>query len=337
MTVPEPLPLCDVSELFRRSWDAFRVKLWRLLAVGGLGGAASLVGSMLPLAAAALYWVLTGTFSLAGWLLALAVSLSAVLWLVSWTQAAMMEVALDDAGALDALRSFRVSWPKVAAFSWVCILFFALVCGGFFLLLLPGVFVGVALALCPFVCVAEGLGGFAALERAWGLARGRWVGVALRLFLIGLMTSVASAVPWLGILLSMFAAPFALVLTAELYRDAARTAPPVEASRGAGRWAFAVCALGLLLAGAAGARGVSAFVDAWPQLQAQARGLMEHPLDAQKLQELQAVLEGGLTPENLEKAQALIEQAQNPTSAALAVSTTSVAVLPAPPPAAPRR
>lgn len=329
----DAVPLCDVAELFRRSWDGYRVKVWRILGIGALGAAGGLLAGMGPLVAAACFWAVSGRFSLLAWVLAALVSILLVLSVGSWAQLATMECALDETGALDIPAAYRAAWDKIGPFSWVCILFLVLVFGGVFLFLLPGVVVGVFLALSPYACVAEGAQGFGALERSWACVRGRWWSVALRLALIGAVTTLASSIPWIGFILSGFAAPYALILSAELYRDAARTAAPQPPSAAAPRWAFAACALGLFVALAAASRGAVALYRAVPALEARGRSLLEHPLDAQAAQQAAEVLQGGLSPENIGRAADLVLAAQAPQApgsaqAGLSVSTTAASALP---------
>lgn len=329
MTEGTALPaLPGVGDLFSRSWQEYRGRVWKILAVGGLGAAATLAGWFLPMAAAGV-WAATAGFSLTPWILASLAALSASLWLVSWAQVAMMELALDPTERMSIGESWRAAWPKVARFSWVCILWFVVVCGGFFLLFVPGVYIGVALALAPFYCVAEGAGGLAALERSWAGARGRWWSLLWRLALIGAVTSAVSSIPYIGWILSGFVAPFALVATAQLYGDVVRSAPAAAAAPSSGRWIFAACGCGLLLAAAFAVRGALALDAALPDLEARGRSLLSHPVDPSTAQQVVSILEGGLTTENIDKAQQLIEAAQAAGAAAApAASTAVVAGLP---------
>lgn len=302
------------------TWRSYKTRLWGLLLVGGTGSAVGLLAGLLGALLAAVAWA--AGLGRAGVACGLLVSVSAVLWIVSWAQAAMMESALS-AEPLSLASAYRRSAGKVAAFSWVCILWFLALTGGLFLLILPGLILGVGLAWAPFVCVAEGDGGLAALERSLAYARGRWGATALRLFLIGVAASLPSAVPVIGPILGALAAPFALIGMAGLYRDLSRgrEARPAPVFWG-GRVLLGASALGLAIPLALAVPLVGAFSSKLPRLEAAARRLAAGSLDDATSQKVVALLQSG-NPDGLSQAIELI--VATPAEPSLAVSSGAAA------------
>lgn len=311
--------LPDVSRFFETSWSVFRRRVWPLLTIAGLGSVVSLAASLVPVGAAAAA-AAAGASPWAAFGLGGAASLSILLWLMSWVQVAMIECALAPDGSAGAWDCSKRAWPKVAAFSWVCILYLLVVMGGCFLFVLPGLFLAMALIFAPFICVAEGIGGWAALKRSLDETKGLFWAVAGRAALAGLASSLPGMVPLIGWLLSAAAGPFTLTAMVVAYRDvrAARGGAPEDSGRG---WLLVASLAALLIPTAVGARVVPELVARAPQLLEAGRKMLQEPQDPQQLQKLLSVLDGtASTGESVTTAVSLAEQFSAPASTAAAPS-----------------
>lgn len=239
--------MSSVEAWVGRSWERFKRRWWVLLAVSGVGGAATLLGLFVPAAAGMLASGLGRWPAWAVWAAAGGAGFLAALWLSTWAQAAAMEAA---AGDKDVWPCLADGWAKTGAFAWTLSLVLLATGGGFFLLLLPGLWLSPLLFWAPFIHVTEGVSGLEALEASWRRVSGRWWAVCGRLAVAGAVPFAAGLVPLVGWLLGLVAGPLSLVMLAELAEELRRL-DPGEASP-APRLGPAVAALAaLFLAGTA--------------------------------------------------------------------------------------
>jgi len=233
----------SLKDWLRASWDDF-VRRWpTLMAVAGVGGAATLLGAFLPLLAAGLA-VLMGVDSMTAFGLGGSVALAVGLWLSTWTQAAILRAALFEEGAAEVLSR---SWDMTAAFCWVLTLFLLAVGGGFFLLLIPGLILGVLFFFAAAYQMSGEAEGMRAMELSWARVRPRMGEAGWRLTLTGLITMAPGWIPFVGWIIAPFWAPFGIVASARLARDLRDAAPQAQAPRLAGLVSVLslVCAVGV--------------------------------------------------------------------------------------------
>ncbi len=258
---PNRLP--SLWELLSESWSLYKLKFWPLMAVGGLGGVITLMAGLLPFSCAFLAWLGFGYSNLWLWGLSGLISISAVLWAITWVQVALMETSLDESGSIEAFSVYREAWKKTAPFSWVCLLAFLSAIGGIYLLVFPGIFLAFALAFAPFVCLVENRTGLNALERSLAYVHGRWMAIAGRLVFISIAAWILSKIPILGILSGIFTVPFALVFTTVLYSKLRQAPEPEPFPHGRG---FLIATFTAFLIPALLAFRLAAL---WPQIHAE--------------------------------------------------------------------
>lgn len=219
------------SDWLRGSWADYRRRWAVLLAAAGVGGAASLAAGFAPFVPAALAtafgagpaWAVWGSASLASILL--------ILWLTTWTQAAMLRAALTEETAGACLSR---SWGQTAPFAWVLTLVLLAVVGGWFLLVVPGLLLSVLLFAAPFSAIRGEADGARALGLSWARVRPHFGTVAGRMFAAAVLTAAPGWIPYVGWTIMMFWAPFSFVALARLDRDlrAAEPAPAAPAWMG---------------------------------------------------------------------------------------------------------
>lgn len=306
------------SDWLRGSWEDYRRRWAVLLAVAGAGGAASLAAGFAPFVPAALAtafgagpaWAVWGSASLAAILL--------ILWLTTWTQAAMLRAALTEEKAGACLSR---SWGQTAAFAWVLTLVLLSVVGGYFLLLVPGVLLSALFFAAPFSLILGEADGVRALGLSWARVRPRFGAVAGRMFAAGALTAAPGWIPYVGWAIMMFWAPFGVVALARLDRDLRAAEPAPEAPPWTGR---AVAGLSAVFVA-----GTAAFVFlAARAAESEIRTFNEPGGLASRLrpETMQALLDsftGQATEEQKAKAQAdLLEELRAP---AVSVSTAAAA------------
>ena len=226
----EVSPLPSVGDLIRETWPLFKARFWALMAAGGLGGILTIVAGIIPTGLVLLIWFGTGYSHLWLWAAAGGLSVFLALWGVSWTQVALMEVALGN--SRDVLSIYLWCWNKLTPFSWACLLAFLSAIGGIYLLVLPGIFLAFSLSFVPFIFVSENIGGLESLQRSLFYVKERWMAVAGRLIFISLSAWLLSKIPILGLFSGIVTFPFALIFTSLLYLHLKKTAGPPEASYG---------------------------------------------------------------------------------------------------------
>ncbi|OGS41051.1 MAG: hypothetical protein A2506_09560 [Elusimicrobia bacterium RIFOXYD12_FULL_66_9] len=283
------------KDWLRASWDDY-VRRWpTLMAVAGVGGAATLLGAFLPLLAALLassMGVETWTaFGLGG-----SVALGVGFWLSTWTQAAILRAVVCDEGTAEALSR---SWEMTSAFAWVLCLFMLAAGGGFYLLLVPGILLGVLFFFAPVYQMSGEAEGMRAMELSWARVRPRMGEAGLRLSAAGLITMAPSWIPFVGWLIAPFWSPFGIVASARLARDLRDAAPDAQPPRLGALVAglSLVCALGVGLSCWGGLRAYSRLREA-----ALSGNLFAAGLDQETGNALIAVLSGTASEGQRQKA-----------------------------------
>jgi len=214
------------GDWLKASWGDFRRRWSVLLAVAGAGGAATLAAGFFPFIPAALLTAFGVGPSWAVWGGAALVSISAILWLSTWAQAALMRAAATDEPTRQCLS---LAWGQTAAFAWVLSLALLAIVGGYFLLIVPGLLLSVLLFAAPFCQITGEADGVRALGLSWSRVRPRFGTVAGRLFAATMITAAPGWIPYVGWIVMMFWAPFSFIAMARLDKDL-RAAEPEAVS-----------------------------------------------------------------------------------------------------------
>jgi hypothetical protein len=304
----------------RATWDEFRRRWSRLMAVIGVGGVATLAATALPLIPTLILaalrigplWLVVGLGSLA--------SISAALWASTWAQAAAVRAVVFDEPAGDSLAR---AWGQTPAFGWVITLSMLAIGGGLCLFVLPAALLLVLLFFAPYYEIAGEAAGPAALGLSWARVEANPLQAGLRLLAAAVLTWWPSQVPYVGWIIAMFWAPIGLVATARLAADLRAAAPAAPAPR----WmAKAVAGLSaLLLAGLVAASVAAAYAAqrAAPMASALSERVLSGRLDASTGTSLIAVLNGNPTPEQRRQAYEFVAAASS--AAWNAASSTATA------------
>ena len=220
------LRMPSIADWLKASWGDFRRRWAVLLAVAGAGGAATIAAGFLPFVPAALAAMFGIGPSWAVWGSAVAVSLTAVLWLSTWAQAAMLRAALTDETTRECLA---LAWGQTAAFGWVLSLVLLAVVGGYFFFIIPGLILSVMLFAAPFCQISGEAEGARALGLSWARVKPHFGTVALRLLAATLITAAPGWIPFVGWIVMLFWAPFSFIAMARLDKDL-RAAEPEAAA-----------------------------------------------------------------------------------------------------------
>ena len=220
------LSMPSFADWLKASWEDFRRRWAVLLAVAGAGGGATLAAGFLPFVPASLASMFGVGPAWAVWGSAAAVSLTAVLWLSTWAQAAMMRAALTDETTRECLA---LAWGQTAAFGWVLSLALLAVAGGYFFFIIPGLILTVMLFAAPFCQISGEAEGARALGLSWARVKPHFDTVALRLLAATVITAAPGWIPYLGWIVMLFWAPFSFIAMARLDKDL-RAAEPEAAA-----------------------------------------------------------------------------------------------------------
>ena len=242
------LRMPSFGDWLKASWGDFRRRWAIMLAVAGAGGAATLAAGFLPFVPAALATLFGVGPAWAVWGSAAVVSLTAVLWLSTWAQAALMCAAMTDETTRECLT---LAWSQTAAFAWVLSLALIAIAGGYFFFIIPGLILSVMLFAAPFCSISGEAEGARALGLSWARVKPHFGAVALRLFAAAALTAAPGWIPYVGWIVMLFWAPFSVVAMARLDKDL-RAAEPEAAAPGwmgaAIACLFAVVAIGTVAA-----------------------------------------------------------------------------------------
>ena len=240
------------ADWLKASWEDFRRRWTVLFAVAGAGGTATLAAGFLPFVPAALATLLGVGPAWAVWSAAVLVSLAAVMWLSTWTQAAMTRAALTGETTRECLS---LAWGQTSAFAWVLSLVLLAAGGGYLLLVVPGLILSVMFFAAPFCSISGEAQGVRALGLSWARVKPRFGAVALRLLAAAAITAAPGWIPYLGWVVMLFWAPFGFIAMARLDKDL-RAADPAAEPPG---WMGAALA-GLFVVVAAGTAAASFIV-----------------------------------------------------------------------------
>jgi hypothetical protein len=160
------------------------------------------------------------------WGSAVVVSLTAVLWLSTWMQAAMMRAALTDETTRECLS---LAWGQTGPFAWVLSLALLAVAGGYILFIVPGLILSVMLFAAPFCQISGEAEGARALGLSWARVKPHFGLVALRLFAATALTTAPGWIPYVGWIIMLFWAPFSFIAMARLDKDLRAAEPEARA------------------------------------------------------------------------------------------------------------
>ena len=228
--------LVDAWSLFQRRFGVlFGAYLLSLLAiglplVGGMG--AGMAVRDVSVAVAALCMLLAFVGSTAGF---------------CWGWGACVAASLDE--SLDIKAAYGRGKEKILPFALVIFLASFVICGGFLLFIIPGIIFYVWFFFATFILFDDDTRGMSALLKSREYARGRWFDVFLRLVVIWACTAVLGAIPFVGPLISLVAAPYVLAYHALLFKDLKEVAGQVEYPCGYGdkaKWIW-IALIGYLL------------------------------------------------------------------------------------------
>ncbi|MFI5346101.1 MAG: hypothetical protein ACHQ51_06980 [Elusimicrobiota bacterium] len=213
------------SDWLKASWADYKRRWAVLLAVAGAAGAAAMLAGLAPFVPAALATAFGLGPAWAVWGAASFVALLAVLWFMTWAQAAATRAAMTGEKAGECLSR---SWKQTGEFGWVLTLALLAVAGGYFLFLIPGVILSVMLFFAGFYQVSGEADGVRALQLSWGRVRPRFGPVALRVVAAGAITAAPRWIPYIGWLLAMFWTPFGLIALSRVAHDLRAADPEPE-------------------------------------------------------------------------------------------------------------
>ncbi len=206
--------MTDIGDLFRLSWELYQKRFATLILLYLL----TILAIVIPTAlAVGLSFFMTliagGTAFLVTVFLGILVGIACSLWCYSGFLCAVVDdtLRLEDALA----RGKKMILPL----AWIILLYGFIITGGYLLLIIPGVIFTVWFALTLFVMPSENVRGMEALLKSREYVRGHWLDVALRLFLIWVVSGVVSAIPFFGFILALFFFPYVMIFHCLIYRD----------------------------------------------------------------------------------------------------------------------
>lgn len=213
--------LPPVIDLFSRSWQLYKRRVWTLLGIYLLTVLAPvfLIGILaavtVPFMAAAGAEPGFGTV-LIGFLL-----LVLVAGLLNWGMVAMIIASVD--ATLGIRQALALGWQRFWAFGWLFFLLAFIVIGGFFLLLLPAFVFMTWFLFAQYILVDEDERGLAALLKSREYVRGYFWAVLLRLLVLWVavffLILLLGWIPLVGNLLQLLLFPFTLLYQFLVFHD----------------------------------------------------------------------------------------------------------------------
>lgn len=206
--------MTDIGDLFRLSWELYQKRFATLILLYLLTILAIVIPTALAVGLSFFMTLLAGgTAYLVTVFLGILVGIASSLWCYSGFLCAVVDdtLRLEDALA----RGKKMILPL----AWILLLYGFIITGGYLLLIIPGVIFTVWFALTLLIMPSENVCGMEALLKSREYVRGHWLDVALRLFLIWVVSGVVSAIPFFGFILALFFFPYVMIFHYLIYRD----------------------------------------------------------------------------------------------------------------------
>lgn len=223
---PPPLPpgeLPPVIDLFGRTWQLYKKRVWVLIAIYLLTMVVPTV--LVGIGAAVLLPLLAAVGNPGG--LNLLLGFGAVLvvcLLISTGMGAMLFAVVDQ--SLGIRAAIAKGWDKVWAYGWLLFLIGLITTGGFLLLVIPGLIFMTWFFFAQYVLAEEDERGMDALLKSRAYVSGYFWGVLLRLLVLWvtafLVSLVLGVIPILGGLAQLLLFPFTLLYPYLIFADIKR-------------------------------------------------------------------------------------------------------------------
>ncbi len=210
----KPAALTDIGDLFRQSWELYQKRFAPLALLYLLTILAFVIPALVAVGLGFFTTLLAG-----GIAFFVTVSLGVLVGIVGslWCYGGFLSAVLDDTLRLeDALRRGK---ELILPLAWIFLLGGFLVTGGYLLLIIPGVIFTVWFSLAQFIMPDENIRGMAALLKSREYVRGYWLEVALRLFLVWVVSGLVGAIPLFGPILALLFFPYLMIFHCLIYRD----------------------------------------------------------------------------------------------------------------------
>jgi len=221
----KPAALTDIGELFRQSWELYQKRFAPLILLYLLTILAIVIPTLVAVGLGFFTTLLAG-----GVAFFITVALGVLVGIVGslWCYGGFLSAVLDDTLRLeDALRRGK---ELILPLAWIFLLSGFLVTGGYLLLIIPGVIFTVWFSLAQFIMPGENVRGMAALLKSREYVRGHWLDVALRLFLVWIVSGLVGAIPLFGPILALLFFPYLMIFHCLIYRDLRALKPDLPSS-----------------------------------------------------------------------------------------------------------
>jgi hypothetical protein len=253
---PTRRQLASIGDLFSRTWTVFKRRILTLVGI-------NLLAAVLAVAAYFLFGsgldLLRRTMSdnpVVVILVVLTIVGFALLVVTAIGAGMTCAIVDEDLGVSQALV---YGIQNFLPFLWVFSLLGFILFGGYLAFFIPGLLFTVWFAFAQFILASENVRGMDALMKSREYVRGHGWGICGRILLLGVLGTLISAIPIIGLLFSLVLGPFTLIYYHEIFRDLHEIKGNISytGSRGAkAKWLLAGAAgylviplLGLLLLG----------------------------------------------------------------------------------------
>ncbi|HDZ54809.1 MAG TPA: hypothetical protein ENI19_01000 [Candidatus Nealsonbacteria bacterium] len=231
---PEISSLPGIGDLFSRTWQIYKERIWVFLGImilpvfinlgialfsGGLFISVSEPERLSPL--------------LTIWLPVMPIFVLTAIIINLWAPVALLYATKEREEKIRIKESFVRGWHKIISYSWISFLMGIIIFFGFLLFIIPGIIFIIWFSLATYVLVAEDLTGTKALSRSKQLVSGNWWKVFWRFSVITIIAIVISLIinfisrlagipreiDIFSVIILLFFVPFAVTYTFLIYED----------------------------------------------------------------------------------------------------------------------
>jgi predicted Zn finger-like uncharacterized protein len=235
--------LATLGDLFTRTWDVFRRRILTLIGINLVAVVLTATAYFLMGYGVELLQEIAGDTP-AVMLIAGVVLFGLSMLIMTAILAAMIYAVVNEELGVKQALGYGIKNSK--SFFWVFFLLGFFLVGGSLTFFIPGLLFMVWFVFAQFILAHDNIRGMDALLMSRAYVRGHSWGVFGRMLLIGMLGSLVSAIPIVGLVASLFLGPYTLIFYHEIFRDLREIKENVEYSGSRGtkvKW---------LLAGAAG-------------------------------------------------------------------------------------
>lgn len=214
--------LLSISDLFKKSFDLYKTRVWTMLLLSLVSGLAMTVMFVLFGFAGFTNFIGAGEVITLNLLSALLILVGILLMLIvsMWVQVAFIYILKEENVNIGVKNLLILAKSSLVSYGWIVFLGAIIIFLGFLFFIIPGIIFSIWFSFFQYVFIFENIKGKKALSRSKELVKGHFWPVLGRFLLLFLITMIISSIFKLGPFINhLFMVPFSVIYFYVIYED----------------------------------------------------------------------------------------------------------------------